>query len=67
MKLNEIKTLKIQHFLNEALRESLDFLKIRVNEEIAYVVSLELDYQELLDKFIEHLDLIKKLSKEVVQ
>lgn len=67
MKLNETKTLKIQHFLNEALRGSLDFLKIRVHDEIAYEISLELDYQELLDKFISHLELIKKLSKEVAQ
>lgn len=55
---------QIQHYLNEALRNTLDLLKVRVKDDVAYDVGIEQDYYELLEKFEKHIDLIKKVNKE---
>jgi hypothetical protein len=54
---------KIQHILNEALNNSLKELKIKVNEELTYDIGLEYDYNELKEKFLGHLELIKNVVK----
>lgn len=64
-KSKEEKQRQIQFYLDEAIRNAIDFLKVRVNEELSYDIGVEQDYYELLDKFEKHLELIKQVSKNL--
>jgi len=54
----------VQHFFNEALRNSLDYLGVKVKEGVSYDLGVESDYYKLLVLFNEHLLLIKKVNKD---
>jgi len=63
LKLRPEQEVEIQHYLNKALRRSLKLLKLKVNEDLAYDIGLEADYEDLKDKFFGHLELIKEAIK----
>jgi hypothetical protein len=66
--MNENKDLKIQHFLNTAINESLAYLKIKItsrnSHKLINSVSLDNEYFELYDLFVEHLNSIKRVLKQ---
>jgi len=55
MKFKYLTEEKLKNLLNEALNNALEFEQIKINPEIEYSISLELDYHELLEKFEEHI------------
>lgn len=62
---DESSSLELEHYLDEAIRNVLDGLKVRVKDELSYDIGVEQDYYELVEKFVEHLKLIVKVNKEM--
>ena len=58
---------QIQHELNEALRRSLEHLKVKISPDMDMVmdIPLEEDYTRLLEAFEEHLIMVRKVNREV--
>ena len=65
MKFNVLTDLRIEHHLNEALRNCLEDEGIKIKDAVSNDVGLEHDYYELLNSFEEHLKFIIKLNNEV--
>ncbi|MFA5406970.1 MAG: hypothetical protein WC307_06460 [Candidatus Nanoarchaeia archaeon] len=62
---DEPSCLLLEHYLNEAVRGVVEQFKLPIKSDVAYDLSVEQDYEELLEKFVSHLKLVVKVSKEV--
>jgi len=64
-KLIDTEELQLKHELNEALRNSLDRLKVNVKPNIVNNVGLEYDYNNLFKAFSDHLKLVFIANKGI--
>jgi len=61
--MKEISNFDKQHELNEALRNCLERMGIKIKENTNLDIGLESDYFELLDKFNQHLKMVVKINE----
>jgi hypothetical protein len=59
----EVIKRKIQHELNTALNNCVNIMKIKLPAGLEDNLCVEHDYYNLLEKFEQHLELLKKISK----